>query len=173
MFQRFDASVVFAWSSVNFPLISGTSLLFLQLSGIFRLYSNPFATTVSLLTLSCFINFSNSVVISLVLAIFPVFMRHSAFPHPSRKQCHKVLLLFLPRQVLHSVRFRCLVVFSHTLHIQTAASAWWCNPRPRWVSRGLLAFPRAPDTRNTPLMQIIFFAVLPSEQPQKGSTQPL
>ena len=42
-------------------------------------------------------------------------------------------------------------------------------PDPVWVrSKWLLAFPRVPVTPGTPLH---FFAMLPSEGPQKGSTQ--
>ena len=44
-------------------------------------------------------------------------------------------------------------------------------PNPVWVgSKWLLAFPRVPVTPGTPLH---FFAMLPPERPQKGSTQPL
>ena len=43
------------------------------------------------------------------------------------------------------------------LHQSTAASTWWCGPRPVWVgSKWLLAFPRVPVTPGTPLTQIIF-----------------
>ena len=42
-------------------------------------------------------------------------------------------------------------------------------PGPVWVgSKWLLAFPRVPVTSGTPLH---FFAMLPPERPQKGSTQ--
>ena len=42
-------------------------------------------------------------------------------------------------------------------------------PDPIWVgSKWLLAFPRVPVTLGTP---IHFFAMLPPERPQKGSTQ--
>ena len=42
-------------------------------------------------------------------------------------------------------------------------------PNPIWVgSKWLLAFPRVPVTPGTPLY---FFAMLPTERPQKGSTQ--
>ena len=43
------------------------------------------------------------------------------------------------------------------LHESTAASTWWCGPRPVWVgSKWLLAFPRVPVTLGTPLTQNIF-----------------
>ena len=43
------------------------------------------------------------------------------------------------------------------LHQSTAASTWWCGPRPVWVgSKWLLAFPRVPVTPGTPLTQTIF-----------------
>ena len=43
------------------------------------------------------------------------------------------------------------------LHQSTAASTWWCGPRPVWVgSKWLLAFPRVPVTSGTPLTQTIF-----------------
>ena len=43
------------------------------------------------------------------------------------------------------------------LHQSTAASMWWCGPRPVWVgSKRLLAFPRVPVTPGTPLTQTIF-----------------
>ena len=38
------------------------------------------------------------------------------------------------------------------MHQSTAASTWWCGPRPVWVgSKWLLAFPRVPVTPGTPL----------------------
>ena len=43
------------------------------------------------------------------------------------------------------------------LHQSTAASTWWCGPRPVWVgSKWLLAFLRVPVTLATPLTQTIF-----------------
>ena len=43
------------------------------------------------------------------------------------------------------------------LHQSTAASTWWCDPRPVWVgSKWLLAFPSVPVVSGTPLTQTIF-----------------
>ena len=43
------------------------------------------------------------------------------------------------------------------LHQSTAASTWWCGPRPVWVGlKWLLTFPRVPVTLGTPLTQTIF-----------------
>ena len=43
------------------------------------------------------------------------------------------------------------------LHQSTAASTWWCGPRPVWVgSKSLLAYPRVPVTPRTPITQTIF-----------------
>ena len=65
--------------------------------------------------------------------------------------------------VCHKLMMRSLI----PLHQSTAASTWWCDPV--WVgSKWLLAFPRVPVTPGTPLH---FFAMLPPERPQKGSTQ--
>ena len=55
------------------------------------------------------------------------------------------------------------------LHQSTAASTWWCGPRPRlgWVEMavGLSEGPSYPGYSPQ------FFAMLPFERPQKGSTQ--
>ena len=43
------------------------------------------------------------------------------------------------------------------LHQSTAASTWWCGPRPVWVrSKWLLALSIVPVTPGTPLTQTIF-----------------
>ena len=43
------------------------------------------------------------------------------------------------------------------LYQSTAASTWWCGPRPVWVGlKWLLAFPRVPVTPGTPLAQTMF-----------------
>ena len=43
------------------------------------------------------------------------------------------------------------------LYQSTAASIWWCGPRPVWIgSKWLLAFPRVPVTPGTLLTQTIF-----------------
>ena len=48
------------------------------------------------------------------------------------------------------------------LHQSTAASTWWCGPRPVWVgSKWLLAFPRVLVTSGTPLTQTIFSLCCP------------
>ena len=54
----------------------------------------------------------------------------------------------------------------------TAASTWWCGPRPRlgWVEMAV-GLPEGPSyPGHSPF---IFFAMLPPERPQKGSTQHL
>ena len=54
-------------------------------------------------------------------------------------------------------------------HQSTAGSTWGVVPGLVWVgSKWLLAFPRVPVTPGTPLY---FFAMLPPERPQKGSSQ--
>ena len=54
------------------------------------------------------------------------------------------------------------------LHQSTAASTWWCGPRPVWVgSKWLLAFPRVAVTLGTPLTQTIFSPCSPLNDRRK------
>ena len=54
------------------------------------------------------------------------------------------------------------------LHQSTAASTWWCGPRPVWVgSKWLLAFPRVPVTLGTPITQTIFSPCSPLNDRRK------
>ena len=76
------------------------------------------------------------------------------------KTCHR--LLFYPTTDATPL----------ALHQPTAASTWWCGPRPRlgWVEMavGLPEGPSYPGHSPT-----FFFAMLPPERPQEGSTQHL
>ena len=58
------------------------------------------------------------------------------------------------------------------LHQSRAASTWWCGPRIRlgWVEMAV-GLPEGPSYSRAPPSHKPFFAVLPPERPQKGSTQ--
>ena len=60
---------------------------------------------------------------------------------------------------------------STALHQSTAASTWWCGPRPRlgWVEMAV-GLPKGPSY---PGHSPTSFAMLPPERPQEGSTQHL
>ena len=60
--------------------------------------------------------------------------------------------------------------FPH-LHQSTAASTWWCGPRPRlgWVEMAV-GLPRDPSYPGH-FPSFFRYCMLPPERPQKGSTQ--
>ena len=90
---------------------------------------------------------------------------------------HVLTPIFLNSEARNFCRICSIYMYSKKnlkLHQSTAASTWWCGPRPRlgWVKmavgllKGLSYRGYFPPTN-------YFFAVQPPERPQKGSMQPL
>ena len=109
---------------------------------------------------------------------------HTRFPE-IRKMAQKMLVLFgssyICEQTFSQMNFnkskhRSQLTDAHFKSVQTIATITpqppqrgGAVPNPIWVgSKWLLAFPRVPATPGTSLH---FFAMLPPERPQKGSTQ--